>query len=314
MDKHEWTSSGNGTHPTSCAGAASHAVSKNVGFGFGFPEQAVATIELHGSAEIERVVVRDGGADIGQGAHTVLAQMTASACDVSLDKVAWDASDTAIAPNSGATSASCLTRMVGGAIQGAAELALHKWWDEERPAIATYQYHPQATTDLDAETGAGVPNFAYGYVAQYVEVEVDVETGHMHVPNVVCAVDAGRAINPQQVEGQIEGAVVQAHGYAIQENFIMEGGFVSTPYLSNYLLPTALDTPRCVQSVILEIPDPDAPWSVRGVAEMGYLPYVAAVVAALYDATGVWLNDFPLTPDRVHAALCDLPKAAECTS
>ena len=111
--------------------------------------------------------------------------------------------------------------------------------------------------------------------------------------------DVGRAINPQQVEGQIEGAVVQAAGYAILENFIQDGGYVETQHLSTYLIPTILDIPDRVHSDIQEFPDPIGPWGARGMAEMPFLPLAPAVIAAVHDATGVWFYDFPLTPERV---------------
>ena len=107
----------------------------------------------------------------------------------------------------------------------------------------------------------------------------------------------------QQVEGQVEGAVVQAAGYAILENFITRNGQVLTPYLSNYLIPTVLDVPERVKSVILEYADPNGPWGVRGMAEMPLLPLVPAIAAALYDATGIWFDEFPFTPDRVYSQL-----------
>ena len=116
---------------------------------------------------------------------------------------------------------------------------------------------------------------------------------------VVCADDAGRAINPQQIEGQIEGAVVQAMGWATCENFIVEGGHVLTPHLSTYLIPTISDVPERVESIILEQADPNGPWGVRGVGEMPFTPLAPALIAALHDATGVWFDDFPLTPERV---------------
>ncbi len=272
---------------------------KNIGFSFGAPEACAARVELHGTGQIERVVVYHAGADCGQGAHTVMAQMAAEAAGVSVDKVEMIASDTATSGSSGSASASRLTYMSGNAIKGAAERAVQKWADEERPAIASYVYHPPATFELDAETGHGDPNFAYGYVAEAVEVEVDMETGHVRLIDVICADDVGKAINPQQVEGQIEGAVVQAAGYAILENFITQGGRVLTPYLSNYLIPTVLDVPDRVKSVILEYAEPNGPWGVRGMAEMPYLPLAPAIAAAIHNATGVWIDEFPYTPDRV---------------
>jgi CO/xanthine dehydrogenase Mo-binding subunit len=272
---------------------------KNVGFSFGFPEQCWATLKLEGKTEIERVTLYHSGADCGQGSHTVFAQMAAEAVGVSFNKVQLILSDTAFTDTSGSASASRLTFMAGNAIRGAAEMALKKWQDEERPSIATYQYRPPPTTAFEPETGRAEPNFAYGYVAEAVEVEVDMETGHIHVINVICADDVGKAVNPAQVEGQIEGAVVQAHGYTLMENFIHQNGYVQTPYLSNYLIPTVLDIPDTVQSVILEYPDPIGPWGARGMAEMPYLPYAPALTAAVKEATGIEFHQFPLTPDRV---------------
>ncbi|MEK7783823.1 MAG: molybdopterin cofactor-binding domain-containing protein, partial [Chloroflexota bacterium] len=276
---------------------------KNIGFSFGAPEQCWATIALEGKSEIERVTVYHAGADCGQGAHTVFAQMAAEAVGVPLGKVHLVASDTATSQTSGSASASRMTFMAGNAIKGAGEAALKKWTDEERPAIATYQYRPPKTTPYDPETGYCDPNFSYGYVAEAVEVEVDTETGHVRVVNVVVGDDVGHVVNLQQVEGQIEGAIVQAHGYAVLENFIHQDGYVQTPYLSNYLIPTVLDVPDSVKPVIVEYPDPIGPWGARGMAEMPYLPYAPALIAAVKDAIGIEFHQFPLTPDRVLLAL-----------
>jgi len=272
---------------------------KNVGFSFGAPEHSWATVEIHGGASIERAVVYHAGAECGQGAHTVMAQMAAEALNLPMEKIELVVSDTARTGNSGSASASRMTFMAGNAIRGAAEQALAKWNLEERPAVGAFKYRPPATTPLDPQTGKSEPNFAYGYVAEAVTLEVDVETGQIHLLDVVCADDVGKAVNPQQVEGQIEGAVVQAGGYAILENFIQDAGKVRTAHLSTYLIPTVLDIPDRVRSLILEYPDPIGPWGARGMAEMPYLPFVPAVAAAVHDATGVWFYEFPLTPERV---------------
>lgn len=272
---------------------------KNVGFSFGAPENSWATIELHGNAEIERVVLRAAGADVGQGAHTVFAQMAASAVGVPLEKVELIVSDTARTDNSGSSSASRMTFMAGNAIRGAAEAALEKWRNEERPAVATFTYRPPRTTPFDPETGKSEPNFAYGYVSEAVEVEVDTETGQVRLVNVYCANDVGKAINPGLVQGQIEGGVVQAQGYAILENFIQKDGNVLTSTLSTYLIPGILDIPERVESLVLEYSDPIGPWGARGMGEMPFLPLAPAVMDAVHAATGVWFDEFPLTPERV---------------
>jgi CO/xanthine dehydrogenase Mo-binding subunit len=193
--------------------------------------------------------------------------------------------------------------MSGNAIRGAAVEALKAWRSEERPAIGDFTYRPPKTTMYDPQTGKSEPNFAYGYVAEAIEAEVDIETGEIHILNVICASDVGRAVNPLLVEGQIEGAVVQAQGYAVMENFQMREGRVLTPYFSNYLIPTILDVPEKVQSVILEYPDPIGPWGARGMAEMPYLPFAPALIAAVKDATGIWFDSIPMTPEKVFMRL-----------
>lgn len=272
---------------------------KNVGFSFGYPEECWATVELHGRAEIEEVVLRHAGADVGQGAHTVLVQMAAEAVGVPLSKVRLDPSDTATSENSGSASASRMTFMAGHAIRGAVEAAMVKWQEEDRPAIAKYQYRPPPTTSYDSETGQSEPNFAYGYVAEAATVEVDTEIGAVRILDVVCADDVGRVINPQGVQGQIEGAIVQAAGYAILEDFKQEGGEVQTGRLSTYLIPGIWDIPERVHPIILEYEDPGGPWGVRGMAEMPFIPLTPAVTAAIHNALGVWYDEFPLTPERV---------------
>lgn len=272
---------------------------KNVGFSFGAPERCDARIELRGSSGIEQAIVYHSGADVGQGTHTVMAQMAAEALGITLGKVKMIVSDTALTPPSGSSSASRMTFMAGNAIQGAAKVALEKWNNEERPAIGDFEYRPPKTTPLDPQTGKSEPNFAYGYVAEAVEISIDTDTGEVKIDKVICVDDVGQAINPQQVQGQIEGGVVQAAGYTLLENFIQKDSQVYTRALSTYLIPTILDIPGSVESIILEVPDPIGPWGARGMGEMPYLPFAAAVVIAVHDATGVWFDEFPLTPERV---------------
>jgi CO/xanthine dehydrogenase Mo-binding subunit len=272
---------------------------KNVGYSFGFPEQSWATVEIFGGAEIEQVVVRHAGAEVGQGTHTAMVQMAAEGVGVPVSKVRLIAQDTAETMTSGSVSASRMTFMAGNAIKGAAEQALAMWNNEERPAKATYQYRPPRTTPYDPMTGKSEPNFAYGYVAQVAEVEVDIETGHIHVVRVISANDVGKAVNPQQVQGQIEGAVAQALGYAVMEHLVSVDGKIMNPYLSTYLIPTVLDIPVEVKSVVLEYADPIGPWGARGMGEMPFIPLAPAIAAAVHDATGVWFDSIPMIPDRV---------------
>ena len=285
---------------------------KNIGFSFGFPERCEAIVELHGSPraeEPEHAVLFHGAAEVGQGTHTALRQMTAEAIGIDPDRVSTEFSDTATSGDSGSVSASRMTWMAGNSIQKAVKLARKNWDNGDRPATGVAEgeeaFRPPETGPLNAtgEPSERPPNFAYGYVAEAVEVAVDVETGHIAVGRVVCATDVGKAINPMLIEGQVEGAVVQAHGYAVTEHLQMRDARITNPRLSGYLIPGIGDIPERVTTVILEHPDPLGPWGARGMAEMPFIPLAPALVHAIHDATGVWFTEFPLTPDRVVAEL-----------
>ena len=301
-DKFGWSekkSTINNSHSAISRGRGFACGFKNVGFSFGYQENSWARVELHGKTEIEQAVVWHAGAEVGQGAHTVMTQMAAGALGIPFEKVTMVTSDSATMGNPGSASASRMTFMSGSAIKGAAEAALTRWEAEERPAVAEYTYLAPKTTPFDRETGYSVPNLTYAYVAQAVEVEVDLETGFIKIIRVVSANDVGQAINPALVQGQIEGAVVQAEGYVLTENFISKNGHILTAQLSTYLIPTILDIPDSVESVVLEIPEPNGPFGARGLGELPFLPLAPAIAAAVHDATGVWFNEFPLTPERV---------------
>ncbi len=288
---------------------------KNVGFSFGFPERSEARIVLRGDGDPadgrsesgddrpSRADLYLAGADVGQGAHTAFVQMAAEATGLDADRITGHFSDTASAGDSGSASASRLSFMTGNAILGAAEEADKAWREGERPADGFFRYVPPPTEALHLDGRPTVPNFAYGYVAEAVDLSVDLSTGHIVVHDVVCAVDVGRAINPMLVEGQVEGAVIQAHGYALSENLQVEDARILNPRFSGYLIPGIGDIPERVRTVMLEVPDPRGPFGVRGMAEMPLIPYAPAITAAVFDATGVWFDRFPLTPPRVLAGL-----------
>jgi CO/xanthine dehydrogenase Mo-binding subunit len=271
---------------------------KNVGYSFGFPEQATATVELIGTERIERAVVRTGVADVGQGVALIVRQIAAEKLGLALARVALVNDDSAQAPNAGSASASRLTFMAGRAVHDAAAAA-EAHFRAGRGNSATVHFRPKPTTPLDPATGAGDPNYCYGYAAQAVEVEVDVSTGVTRVLRIISVHDVGRAINPQQVEGQIEGCLAQAVGYALTENFVVRDGTILTPHFSSYLLPTALDMPAEIYPIILELADAHGPYGARGMSEMPLVPFAPAVAAAIFDATGAWVSDLPMTPERI---------------
>ena len=272
---------------------------KNIGFSAGYQENSWATVELYGDAEIEKVIVRHAAAEVGQGTHTAIVQMTADAVGVPFEMVEIISADTAETKDSGSASASRMTFMGGNSVYEAAEIALEKWENKERPAIATHQYLAPKTTNFDPETGASFPNVAYGYVAQAVELVVDTETGQISVEKIYSTHDVGKAINPDQVVGQIEGGVIQALGYVMTEDFIEEDGYVKTDKLSTYLIPTVQDIPRIMESIVMETPDPNGPKGALGMGEMPFISLAPAITAAVHDATGIWFDEFPLTPERV---------------
>jgi len=277
---------------------------KNVGYSFGFPEQATATVELFGRGAVEHAIVRAGVAEVGQGTHLAMRQIAAGVLDLPIADIAIIADDSAEAPNSGSASASRLTLVAGRAVHDAATDALARYLaSEDQHVVATSQFRPPATTSLDPVSGRSHPNFSYGYAAQAVEVEVNTLTGQVRVRSIISGHDVGKAINRQQVEGQIEGCLAQAIGYALLEDFRVQNGVIQTQYLSTYLLPTALDMPTEIVPIILELADPQGPFGARGVAEMPLVPFAPAVAMAIHDAVGIWLGELPFTPERVLAAL-----------
>ncbi len=290
-------------HPAYVRGVGLAIGFKNVGFSFGYPEDASVTMELHGEAEIDEALVCYSGAECGQGTRTVVRQMAAEALNLPLDKVRLSDTDTQRCPEAGSASASRLTLLAGNAVVGAAEAALAKWRDEDRPAVATYTYRASETTNFAPGTGHCKPNVTYSPIAQAVEVEVDSETGEITVRRVVTVVDVGRAVNPQLIEGQVEGAIAQGLGYAALEHFISEKGCTLTPSLSTYLIPTTVDVPDVADTLILEQAEPLGPWGVRGLGEAPLLAIAPALACAIHDATGVWFDRLPLTPSTVLTGL-----------
>jgi CO/xanthine dehydrogenase Mo-binding subunit len=225
--------------------------------------------------------------------------MAADALGLPMEKIELASVDTSRAIDSGAVSASRMTFFMGNAIKEGAEKALAMWAQEERPVHVDHTYWPHPTTAPDPETGQCDPNVAYAYTAQAAEVVVDMETGQVEVKKVYCAIDVGKAINPQQVVGQIQGGLVQSVGYAVMENFVEKEGQVLTRNLATYLVPTVLDIPGEMNIRVLENPDPRGPWGARGLGEVMNMCLAPAITAAVYDATGVWFDHFPLVPEEV---------------
>ena len=171
------------------------------------------------------------------------------------------------------------------------------------------QFEPYPGVHFDDETYHGDAYPAFGWAACVARVDVDLDTGEVHVREVVAADDIGRVIHPVLAEGQVEGGTLQAVGYATIEEIKLRDGRYLNDRLATYIIPTALDAPR-ISTILVEAPFPGAPHGVKGVGELPMDVGAPAVVAAIADATGVWITDLPASPERILAALAGDPALA----
>ncbi len=153
------------------------------------------------------------------------------------------------------------------------------------------------TTALDIN-GQGAPYATYGFAAQMAEIDVDVELGTVRVLRIVAAHDVGKAINPTQVEGQVEGGVAQGLGMALMEEYVPG----RSENLHDYLIPTIGDVP-VIETIQIEDPEPLGPFGAKGIGEPALIPTVPAIFGAIHPATGVRVRAAPATPDRLRAAI-----------
>ncbi|MGA2516174.1 MAG: xanthine dehydrogenase family protein molybdopterin-binding subunit [Thermodesulfobacteriota bacterium] len=166
------------------------------------------------------------------------------------------------------------------------------------PIIGRGHFEPE-TEPFDWKTGEGNISIAYGFTAKVAEVEVDTETGRVKVLNVTSASDVGKALNPLFLEGQDEGAIAMGIGQALFEKLELDKGQILNPSFSEYKIPTALDMPRTIRSTWVETLDPHSPFGAKGIGEAVIVPMPAAIANAVYDAVGVRINEFPITPDKI---------------
>ena len=270
---------------------------KNICYSEGFDDYCTARVILRADGSAE---VHCAAAEVGQGVTNVLLQVAREELDT--DEVVLAAHTTSTVGSAGSASASRMTWMAAGAVQAACRAAL-----EERKAkggaevdVEREYRHPR-TYPLDPETGqtTGVrSHVAFACAAMRVVAEVDVDLGLTRVVWIGTAQDVGRAVNPKAVEGQIEGGTAQGIGLALMEEIQTKDGLITNASFTDYLIPTTLDMPP-VQSVLIEDPEPDAPYGVKGVGEPPTVVSTAAVVAALRDATGRELTRVPVSPDDI---------------
>jgi CO/xanthine dehydrogenase Mo-binding subunit len=159
------------------------------------------------------------------------------------------------------------------------------------------------TDKPDPRTGQGEKVYvAYTFVTQVVDVEVDTNTGIVQVLKVYTTADIGKAINPQNVEGQIEGGTVQGIGMALMEEQVIKEGITLNPDLTGYLIPTSMDTPHFITRLI-ENEDSDGPYGAKGIGEPATIATTPAIANAIYDAIGVRIYHLPITPEKILKAL-----------
>jgi len=289
------------------------------------------------------VVLRCGVPDIGAGQSNSICQIAAEILGVPLERVTIYATDSAVTPLAGTSTATRQLYMSGNAVtmaanevrarllaraakqMGVAETEVDL---EDSRAVVTSdpsrfvelkdlvhlcaaegielshlaQFNAPFTDGLDLETGQGDiwPDFTFGAVA--VEVAVDTETGQIQLLKCAACHDVGRAINPAAVEGQIAGGTHQGLGYALMEEFVLEDGFIKTPSLAEYLIPTSVDFPS-TDVIILESGTGVGPFGAKGIGEPALTPAAPAVANAVSDALGVRISELPFTPKRVLEAL-----------
>jgi CO/xanthine dehydrogenase Mo-binding subunit len=290
-----------------------------------------------------RIVLHQGAMDIGQGANTVIAQIFATALGVPVSALALVEGDTDVTPDAGKTSASRQTFVSGNAARLSAQslrgailrqanagedatirpapdgLEVEENGERRRVDLSALPADPDGyvlsavetydppTLPLD-ENGQGAPYAVYGYAAHLVELEVDMALGTVRLAGITAAHDVGRAVNPQMVEGQVEGGAAQGAGMALIEEYVPG----RTENLHDYLIPTIGDMPP-VKTLIVEEADENGPYGAKGLGEHALIPTAPAILNAIRQATGARLTSVPATPDRVRAAILDtqISEAAE---
>jgi CO/xanthine dehydrogenase Mo-binding subunit len=267
---------------------------KNICYSEGFDDYCAARVRLHADGSAE---VHCAAAEVGQGVSNVILQVART--ELGIDDVVLAPHETASVDSAGSASASRMTWMAAGATQLACRAALEERERSGGEVDVERIYRHRRTSPLDPETGQTTgerSHVAFACAAMRVLLEVDVELGLTRVVWIGTAQDVGAAINPLAVEGQIEGGTAQGLGLALMEEIQTRDGLITNASFTDYLIPTTLDMPP-VESVLVEVPEPSAPFGAKGVGEPPTVVSTAAVVSALRDATGRALTRVPVRPD-----------------
>jgi CO/xanthine dehydrogenase Mo-binding subunit len=278
--------------------------------GSGFTGSGEDKLASKASLELtaEGVRVHVASAEIGQGSRTVHAQIVAETMGLPYDLVEIGPADTAEVPDSGPTVASRTSMIVGGLLQRCADeirrrlgdLTPREYLRRHGPLVVTKQYERPAGPEWDDDHYRGSAYGSYGWACDVVEVELDPDTCEIRPLHVTAVQEIGKALYPMGVRGQIEGGTVQGLGYALLEEVVMRDGQMSNAQLTNYVIPTTLDTPP-IDVVVLERAYEHGPFGAKGVGEMPFDGVAPAVVNAIR-SLGIDMREVPATPERVMAA------------
>ncbi len=313
-------------HYTAPNGKKHHGRGVASGFWFNIGLESSVTINVNPDGTVNLV---EGSTDIG-GTRASIAMQAAEVLGISAESVNPTVVDTNSIGYTAVTGGSRTTYATGYAAYEAAQDVVKqmigraaKLWDVDEANVQFVDGEFSSINgkeeqisfrDLSArlgETGGPVvgratmnPAGAGGAFATHVvDVEVDVETGKVEILRYTATQDAGKAIHPSYVEGQIQGGVVQGIGWALNEEYIYnaEGAMTNASFL-DYRMPTCLDLPM-IDAVIVEVPNPGHPYGVRGVGEVPIVPPPAAIANAIYDAIGIRMTELPMSPDRLLKAM-----------
>jgi len=240
--------------------------------------------------------------EIGQGTKTIFCQLAADALGVGLDKVILAPQDTSLVPDSGPTVASRTAMIVGRLVQEAALEIKERLLRERPPLRVEKSYIQPDSIHWDEATYRGDAYPVYAWACTIADVDVDMTTGEVRVTDLVTAVDCGKALHPVMAEGQVEGGCLQAVGWATIEEIKMKDGGYQNDRLATYLIPTALDAPR-IRTILVENPYSRGPFGAKGIGELPMDGPAPAIIAAIHNATDVWLDEVPATPEKVLEAL-----------
>ncbi|HJR64789.1 MAG TPA: xanthine dehydrogenase family protein molybdopterin-binding subunit [Gemmatimonadaceae bacterium] len=251
-----------------------------------------------------------GSAEIGQGTRTMHAQIVADSLGIPYEDVETGLPDTSNVPDSGPTVASRTCMVVGGILQRCAH-DLRERIGDMHPAehftkhgatVVTKEYEPPHGITWDDDTYRGDAYATYAWACDVAEVEMDPDTYEIRPIHITAVQDIGKAIHPVLVAGQIEGGTAQGIGYALIEEVVMRDGAMANAQMTNYLVPTTLDTPT-MDVVIVETPSHHGPFGAKGVGEMPIDGPAPAIVNAIRHL-GLDIRQIPATPERIAEAAC----------